>query len=58
MTVVSELSDKAEEQNESSVDPIQDTVSSIKTFDILRKLKCFTMENNTEIFHWCQKLFE
>jgi hypothetical protein len=30
-------------------DPIQGMVSSIESFDLLRKLKCFAVENNAEM---------
>jgi hypothetical protein len=47
-----EDSDKDQEQNEGIVDPVQDMVSSIEAFHMLRKLKCFATKNNTEMLKY------
>jgi hypothetical protein len=40
-------SNRDHKQNESSVNPVQRTVSSIEAFDMVRKLDCFAMKINT-----------
>jgi hypothetical protein len=44
-----EDSGKDLEQDESSVDPIQDMVISTEASDMLGELECFVMKNNTEL---------
>jgi hypothetical protein len=41
--------DKYQEQNESSVDPVQDTISSIESFYMVWKIKYSATKSDTEM---------